>query len=258
MKKADRRFYFFILISCGIHATVWFGQFELLTSVHTTGASTTSIPLQVTLIKPKQEPPALKPRPKPSNPSSEKKGNGEKSQSLKQVMIALKSNSDVKIRNSEKTKKITENKVALTKALSKSPNLLSIQHNYPIRTDISKAKSIVVEPNTRPVEVELNTLSQQQVARITAHLNQALDQYFNYPRLAQRNGWQGMVKLGLRIKSNGQLSNIRVLSTSGFPILDQAALNTLNKISTLQDIDDWLDGLYLDTVLPVHYKLVDS
>ena len=237
---------------------VWFGQFELLTPVHTNGASTTHIPLQVTLIKPKQEPPNLKLKSKPSKPTSEKKGSGEKSQSLKKVMIAIKSNSDVKIQNSEKTEEITENTVALTKALSNLPNQLSIQHSQPELTDISKAKSIAVEPNTRSTEVELKTLTQQQVTKITARLNQAFSQYFRYPRLAQQNGWQGIVKLGLRIESNGQLSNIRILSTSGYSVLDQAALDSLHQISELQDVDIWLNGVHLDTIQPVLYELKDS
>ncbi|WP_455220148.1 energy transducer TonB [Kaarinaea lacus] len=225
--------------------------------MHTTGASTTSIPLQVTLLKPSQEAPALNPKPKQSPPVSDNKENLDKSQSLKQVIIALKSDNEAKIQNREETRKVTENTVALTKVLNKPSNPLSGRHSNPVKTNSSKEHSNVIAPDIHPAEVVLKTLSQQQVARINAHLNQALDQYFSYPRLARRNGWQGTVKLGLRIESNGQLTNIQVLSTSGFPVLDQAALNTLNRISSLQNASIWLNGLHLDTVLPVHYKLVD-
>ncbi len=91
---------------------------------------------------------------------------------------------------------------------------------------------------------------------VTQRLNLAFSEYFTYPRLAQRNGWQGMVKLGLRVEPNGQLSRIRVISTSGYQVLDQAALDTLNSISTLQGIEVWLRGKPVDTVLPVEYKLL--
>ena len=152
-----------------------------------------------------------------------------------------------------------EKAIGTTSASNNSPNLSPIQVNInSVITNISETTNFVIDPNTRPSIEEMKTLSQQQVARINAHLNQAFDQYFSYPRLAQRNGWQGMVKLGLRIESNGQLSHIRLLSTSGFPVLDQAALNTLNRISTLHDVDVWLSGLHFDTVLPVYYKLTDS
>ncbi len=97
---------------------------------------------------------------------------------------------------------------------------------------------------------------QEKVRAVTQRLNLAFSEHFNYPRLAQRNGWQGMVKLGLRIEPNGQLSRIRVVSTSGFPVLDQAALETLNRISILQGVEHWLKGAHFDTVLPVEYRLL--
>jgi TonB family protein len=100
--------------------------------------------------------------------------------------------------------------------------------------------------------------SEQDANRLTAHLNQMFSQYFHYPSLARRNGWQGMVKLGLRIESDGQLSHIRILKTSGFRILDQAALDSINKIAVLPGAREWLRGAHFDTVLPVRYKLLDS
>lgn len=100
--------------------------------------------------------------------------------------------------------------------------------------------------------------SQENARIVTQRLTIAFSEHFNYPRLAQRNGWQGIVKLGLRIEPNGQLSRIRVVSTSGFPVLDKAALDTLNRIAILQDVKRWLNGAHFDTVLPVEYKLLDG
>jgi len=138
-----------------------------------------------------------------------------------------------------------------------APSHFQLDNDF-VKTNTNNATSLTNGQLAKPEQPKINSLSQQQVARINAHLNQAFGQYFNYPRLAQRNGWQGIVKLGLRVESNGQLSHIRLLSTSGFPVLDQAALETLNRISTLQDVDIWLKGLHFDTVLPIQFKLVDS
>ena len=258
MEKANRTFPIFIAISCAIHGMFWFGQYELLTPVHTTGSNNNGNPIQITLIKPKQEAPATNNGSKQRNPPNNKTKKLEKSQPPKQVMVALKTNSDAKIQNSEKKLQIMVNTITTTDLLRKSLKPTPSQNNTLLQANVSKVKNIITEPNTSSSNAETKTLSQQQVARINAHLNQAFDQYFSYPRLAQRNGWQGMVKLGLRIEANGQLSNIRLLSTSGFPVLDEAALNALNRVSTLQDVDAWLDGLHLDTILPVQYKLVDS
>ncbi|KPJ96397.1 MAG: hypothetical protein AMJ55_02175 [Gammaproteobacteria bacterium SG8_15] len=136
--------------------------------------------------------------------------------------------------------------------------------NFLNNTGQSQAPQLLTQAtqSLRDTQLRLNHQRQQiqqlqETARmISQRLTLALSEHFSYPRLAQRNGWQGMVKLGLRIEPNGQLSRIKVVSTSGFPILDQAALETLNRISTLQGVERWLGGTYFDTVLPVEYRLL--
>lgn len=121
----------------------------------------------------------------------------------------------------------------------------------------SPAQELAVQL-TQPLHIQQPHNSQlpESAHRVTQQLNLAISEHFTYPRLAQRNGWQGLVKLGLRIEPNGQLSRIRVISTSGYAVLDQAAMETLNRISVLRDIDAWLRGRPLDTVLPIEYKLL--
>jgi protein TonB len=259
MLKANNTLPVFIVISCAIHALLWFGQFEILTPEHTTAASKTSRPLQVTLYAPKQKQSAVNPQPEPSQPDREKTSQG-KSKPLKRVMVAIKNDSNSQTQNVKKFEYSVGTHTTSASSTSNSlPDPQPIQVN--LQTEIAdngKAENNVINPIAAITIDDIKTLTQQQTARITAQLNQAFDQYFNYPRLAQRNGWQGIVKLGLRIESNGQLSHIRLLSTSGFPVLDQAAIETLNRISTLHDVDIWLNGLHFDTVLPIQYKLVDS
>jgi TonB family protein len=116
----------------------------------------------------------------------------------------------------------------------------------PIKTDTSSARS------ANPA-----MLTASDRARVVnRRLHREYAEYFNYPRLAQRNGWQGIVKLGLRISPDGQLSRVRVVSTSGFPILDQNALQTMERIVKLDGIENWLDGQYFDTVVPIKYQLL--
>ena len=251
MERSNRTFYFFILASCTLHAAFWFGKFEFPAPVQYSGSNSPSKSIQVTLIKPKLEQSTENTYSKQIKLNNNQKKIIEKPQALKQVMLALENTRKTTTHESETNKQTTN---ATNRILNPAP----IQNNKLLSTSSSKTKRVVNESINKSVKIEPAVLSQQQVARINAHLTRAFGQYFSYPRLAQRNGWQGMVKLGLRIESNGQLSNIRLLSTSGFPILDEAALNALNRVSTLQDVDIWLDGLHLDTVLPVQYKLVDS
>ncbi|MFM9913229.1 MAG: energy transducer TonB [Methylophilaceae bacterium] len=50
-----------------------------------------------------------------------------------------------------------------------------------------------------------------------------------YPRLSRRNGEEGRVMLRVFVEVNGQPSKIQLHKTSGFTLLDQAALDTVQR-----------------------------
>lgn len=78
-----------------------------------------------------------------------------------------------------------------------------------------------------------------------------------YPRIAKEQGWQGTVKLALTIGPDGKVSSATVHTSSGFPILDQIALDAT---------DDWLfqpqkDGEFAVATkvnVPVKFNLHDK
>lgn len=94
--------------------------------------------------------------------------------------------------------------------------------------------------------------------RLRTQLQASLRSHFYYPRIARHRGWEGLVEVGLRIEANGRLSDIRILRTSGFAILDRAALASVGRISRLQGAAEWLGGHHIDMVLPVQYRLIDG
>jgi periplasmic protein TonB len=77
-------------------------------------------------------------------------------------------------------------------------------------------------------------------ARSTASGNAAVSNYpgqvvsklrrsLRYPREAQRARMRGEVRVSFTVASNGSVSGIRVVSSSGSPILDQAAIETVQR-----------------------------
>ena len=82
--------------------------------------------------------------------------------------------------------------------------------------------------------------------------------YFSYPMLARRRGWQGTVRIGMRISADGHISRLHIVETSPHPLLDRAALATLGKVKSIPQARAWLAGRYSDIVLPVEYRLTDS
>lgn len=75
--------------------------------------------------------------------------------------------------------------------------------------------------------------------------------HFHYPPLARQRGWEGRVVLDFRIDGDGRLQAQRVARTSGFAVLDQAALNSLKRVERV----NVAGGAPLDMQIPVLYRL---
>jgi protein TonB len=95
-------------------------------------------------------------------------------------------------------------------------------------------------------------------AYLRSRLLANLANYFYYPALARRNGWEGTVLLGLRVEPDGQLDKIRLERSSGYAVLDNSALNSLKRIDKLVEARAWLEGHSVDMQLPVIYRLIEN
>lgn len=91
--------------------------------------------------------------------------------------------------------------------------------------------------------------------RVLSRIRNNLQQYFIYPLLAQRQGWQGRVLLGFSVEADGVIRNIHVAAGSGYPILDTSAVAALSRVPHLYEASDWLQGNRLELQLPVIFRL---
>jgi len=48
-----------------------------------------------------------------------------------------------------------------------------------------------------------------------------------YPRMARKRGWEGLVLLDVAVEKNGRVSEVNVAETSGFALLDGAAIDAV-------------------------------
>jgi len=76
-----------------------------------------------------------------------------------------------------------------------------------------------------------------------------------YPRIAALRGWEGEVRLRLRVARKGNLVGVVLDRSSGFEVLDQHALAMLAGLGNLPPLPEGLDGSELQIVVPVSYKL---
>ncbi len=80
--------------------------------------------------------------------------------------------------------------------------------------------------------------------------------YFFYPKAAQRRNLQGKVILKFTIQANGVINQIQVSESSGYHLLDNAALEALKKIDNTNNFVTALNGNSVKQTLPVVYQLV--
>lgn len=70
--------------------------------------------------------------------------------------------------------------------------------------------------------------------QLTISIQQALADNFSYPLMARRRGWQGEVLLAFRIETDGRILDARIARSSGYGLLDKAALTALGKVRRLE------------------------
>lgn len=90
---------------------------------------------------------------------------------------------------------------------------------------------------------------------LLGELKTALSEHLVYPPLARQRGWEGTVLLALRVERDGALEKVRVSHSSGYDVLDQAAVDSLYRVRRLTEVTAWLHGQPMDLQMPVIYRL---
>jgi pilus assembly protein CpaC len=75
-----------------------------------------------------------------------------------------------------------------------------------------------------------------------------------YPRQAQDAGWEGNVKLSLNITSNGDLKDVRILESSGYKVLDDAAQDVAQTQAPYPPFPPQIDSQEIWVDVPIVYK----
>ena len=143
------------------------------------------------------------------------------------------------------------------------PHTVATRPAAPTLQSISEpAQQLVTEPvntSATPPETASSPVARQD--EIDRHLRDTvmklIAQDLTYPAIARRKGWQGVVKLELHIEADGSITGLQLDETSGYAVLDRAALQCL-QAANIPDATQWLRGKPADIIVPVEYRLVDG
>lgn len=93
------------------------------------------------------------------------------------------------------------------------------------------------------------------LARYRQRLTSLLARQQTYPRIAEMRGWEGEVRLRLRVARKGQLLAVALDRSSGHAVLDEHAAAMLAELGSLPPLPEAVEGSEILVVVPINYRL---
>ena len=97
-------------------------------------------------------------------------------------------------------------------------------------------------------------INSESKAHVFSVIYKHLNEHFKYPKIAQRRNWEGQVVLAFHITHEGNIEDIKINHSSGYNVLDQAAMISLQKIGQLPQLTSWLNT-GIEIQIPIIYQL---
>jgi len=156
--------------------------------------------------------------------------------------------------------------------ISSSKNLLTLldtaQNNQATNQDSTVAVAIKYGTDHNTIDItsgnsaSITTANKEQNAainqKILKRVHNELQKYIVYPVMARQRGWAGLVLVGFQFNDAGLIRNIHLSKSSGYPILDQSALNAFQQITDTQFADALRTDHWRVLQLPIEFRLVEG
>jgi periplasmic protein TonB len=118
------------------------------------------------------------------------------------------------------------------------------------------ASAAPAESSPPPVAPALSASAQSALVEAYGrHLAELLRRQHDYPRIAAMRGWEGEVRLRVRVARKGSLVGVQVDRSSGFDVLDQHAQAMVEHLPTLPPLPAGLLSNEIQFVVPVQFHL---
>lgn len=148
---------------------------------------------------------------------------------------------------------------AVPKARRPDSSRAETQVAHSAATDILPLKeradaTSLAQENSRQHAQQAATGTQSQQDYLS-QLAQSINQHKRYPNTARRQRRQGVVQVEFAINPHGHIIRSRILHSSGHTLLDQEALDMLQRAQPLPGFTDTLHSAELVIILPVVFDL---
>jgi len=170
---------------------------------------------------------------------------------------------DIRDKKSAIKKIVSNNKKQMSDELKAYKSKPMIVNNNP--KDVMKSSSLNLSDGPNINETKVKLIKQNKVRpkndaeqnkKIRGLLNNEISKYFYYPKSAYRKNHQGEVVLMFSIESTGLINDVQIKMSSGYRILDEAAIKALKNIKINSLLAEATNGQrYFQYTLPVVYRI---
>ncbi len=87
-----------------------------------------------------------------------------------------------------------------------------------------------------------------------ALIQQKIGTYLFYPWEAKFKGWEGVVIVKFTLLRDGHLKELDIVKSSGYPLLDEAAVSAVRKASPYPSPEYYHQAEELEVILPINYQ----
>ena len=142
---------------------------------------------------------------------------------------------------------------AIAQSARKPQPLTKPEPDVPLASQVV-LKSSSTPATAQPVEApDAGTLAQYRLSVLGA-----ARRFKHYPDVAVQNNWQGEVEVRMVIDSSGEISGLDVRTSAGHPVLDQHALEMIERAKAIAPIPPALRGREFSVDVPVVFSLLGS
>lgn len=145
------------------------------------------------------------------------------------------------------------------------PPVLAAPNGAASAPAVAVAEAPVVAPSAppaaeaAPVRAAAPAVSEAMQADAVAAYRRQLAELFarrhEYPRVAAMRGWEGEVRVRLKVARKGNLLGVVLDRSSGYDVLDRHALAMVEDIGGLPALPEALAAGEIQVVVPINYKL---
>lgn len=144
-------------------------------------------------------------------------------------------------------------------AVEAMPVLMPEPHPEPPRANPAEERTpepkLAPNPPPPPQDDLAFPESRPDQSALVSSVRNGIDAAKRYPRLARQAGFQGRTLLKFKLLRSGDVAELNVLESSGYEILDEAALSAVRRAAPFPGEGSKVSGQWIEVILPVVFQL---